>query len=90
MTMTISSAAGIADYTRVLCLSNVLTLDALRDTRPHPRWIVYTIFGSGAVLCTFGISSIPYALVGCFIASELTFRLLILGFLLAHVYVRSI
>jgi hypothetical protein len=88
--MTLSSAAGIADYTRVLCLTNALTLDALRDIRPHPRWIVYTIFGSGAVLCTFGTWSIPYALVGCFIASELVFRLLILGFLLAHVYVRSI
>jgi hypothetical protein len=87
--MTISSAAGIADYTRVLCLSNVLTIDALRDTRPYPRRIVYIIFGSGAILCTC-YGSIPYVLMWCFIATELAFRLLILAFILTHVYIRSL
>ncbi len=89
--MTISSAASLADYTRVLCLSNVLTFDALRDIRPYPRRIVYTIFGSGTILCTFyGFQSIPYILIGCFISTEVVFRLLIFGFLLVHVYVRSL
>jgi|LauGreDrversion4_2_1035121.scaffolds.fasta_scaffold316534_2 hypothetical protein len=89
--MTISAAASLAEYTRVLCLSNSLTLDALRDLRPYPRRIVYAIFGSGTILCAFyGFQSIPYVLIGCFIATEVVFRLLILGFVLVHVYVRSL
>lgn len=81
---------SIREYTALLCPSRLLTLDALRDFRPHPRRFVYTIFGIGmGFTLYFGIQSIPWAFLGSLLATEILFRFIMLGFLLVHVYVRS-
>jgi hypothetical protein len=80
---------SIREYTALLCPSRLLTFDALQDTRPHPRRIVYTVFGIGMMSTFyFGIQSIPWAFVGSLLATELLFRSMIFGFLLVHIYVR--
>jgi hypothetical protein len=81
---------SIRQYTALLCPPRLLTLEALQDIRPHPRRLVYTMFGIGmGSTFYFGIKSIPWAFVGSLLATELVFRIMILGFILMHVYVKS-
>ena len=81
---------SIRECTALLCPLRLLTLEALLDTRPHPRRLVYTIFGIGmGSTFYFGIQYIPWAFVGSLLATELVFRIMILGFILVHVYVKS-
>ena len=66
-----------------LCIRRSLIYDALIDIRSHPKHIVYIIFGSGA-LCTmyFGPHTILWIILGCFITTEVVFRILLMALIL--------
>lgn len=82
---------SISAYTNALCLTRSLTWDALHDTRPHPRRIVVVIFSTG-ILSTFyfGVKSIPWALLACFLFSELLFRSFIIAYIVSYLYIKSL
>ena len=80
---------SIREYTAIVCPMRLLTVDALQDTRPYPRRIVYTIFGMGVVSTFyFGPRSIPWALLASVLAVEVLFRLMILVFIAAQYYLQ--